>query len=525
MAGLLDYGSQPSSGGGLLDFIANDPGARMGLAMLAGSSPKYGRGLMQALQSQDDMKRQQMQAQIMQSQLEENKLQAQARQAQMAQAQQKQALLSGLFGNPLSGVTTGGGLSAPQGGQMPQGDAQPMPQGQGRIAGLTLDQVAALKANGIDVADLWKTGREGFKRDAGAYYEGVDGSTKYMPKLDNGMMISGGQVMPAPGYAQSNAGIKGAEAGAVEAARFPYTVGTDAARQNLAANLDAQKVYNPNTGREEFVPRSQVVRPQQQYSGAGYAGGSAAAAAPEQLAIIQGEMDKLPANHPDRPALMREMQRIGGGQAAPSGNYAAGPSAAEAAAQEANRVRQVEQAKADVSPTKQRQSALASMQTLSDTIGSIANHPGLPKATGLQGSLDPRNYIPGTDATNFRVALDQIKGSAFLQAFESLKGGGAITEMEGKLATNAIARLNTAQSTPEFQKALTDFQKVVQSAQSRLKAPAEGGASGSWGDENKQKTNLLDSLPTPNASNKGQRIRDTTTGKILRSNGMQWKEE
>lgn len=525
MAGLLDYGSQPSGGGGLLDFIANDPGARMGLAMLAGSSPKYGRGLMQALQSQDDMKRQQLQAQYVQSQIEENKIQNQARQAQIAQAAQKQSLLSGLFGNPLAGVTTGGGLSAPQGGQMPQGDAQSMPQGQGRIAGLTLDQVAALKANGIDVADLWKTGREGFKRDAGAYYEGVDGSTKYMPKLDNGMMISGGQVMPAPGYAQSNAGIKGAEAGAVEAARFPYTVGTDAARQNLAANLDAQKVYNPNTGREEFVPRSQVVRPQQQFSGAGYAGGSAAAAAPEQLAIIQSEIDRLPANHPDRPALMREMQRLGGGQAAPSGNYAAGPSAAEAAAQEANRVRQVEQAKADVSPTKQRQSALASMQTLSDTIGSIANHPGLPKATGLQGSLDPRNYIPGTDATNFRVALDQIKGSAFLQAFESLKGGGAITEMEGTRATDAIARLNTAQSTPEFQKALTDFQKVVQSAQSRLKSPAEGGASGSWGEENKQKPNLLDSLPTPNASNKGQRIRDTTTGKILRSNGMQWKEE
>ena len=36
---------------------------------------------------------------------------------------------------------------------------------------------------------------------------------------------------------------------------------------------------------------------------------------------------------------------------------------------------------------------------------------------------------------------------------------------------------------------------------------------------------LLPNLPTANASNKGQRIRDTTTGKILMSNGIQWKEQ
>lgn len=35
----------------------------------------------------------------------------------------------------------------------------------------------------------------------------------------------------------------------------------------------------------------------------------------------------------------------------------------------------------------------------------------------------------------------------------------------------------------------------------------------------------LDALPTANAANKGRKIRDTTTGKILVSNGMSWKEE
>lgn len=52
MAGLLDFGAQPS-GGGLLDFIANDPGSRLGLTMLAASSPKYGRGIAEALQAND----------------------------------------------------------------------------------------------------------------------------------------------------------------------------------------------------------------------------------------------------------------------------------------------------------------------------------------------------------------------------------------------------------------------------------------------------------------------------------------
>jgi len=126
MAGLLDYGSQPSGGGGLLDFIANDPGARMGLAMLAGSSPKYGRGLMQALQSQDDMKRQAMQTQLLQSQIAENTSQNKQREQQMAIALQQQAArdkamfggsaptigASGATGGSTAGGSTAGGQQA-----------------------------------------------------------------------------------------------------------------------------------------------------------------------------------------------------------------------------------------------------------------------------------------------------------------------------------------------------------------------------------------------------------------------------
>jgi hypothetical protein len=112
----------------------------------------------------------------------------------------------------------------------------------------------------------------------------------------------------------------------------------------------------------------------------------------------------------------------------------------------------------------------SSVATMEDSIGVIdkaLNHPGRSTATGLTGQIDPRNYIAGTDAKNFQIVADQIGGKAFLQAFESLKGGGQITETEGKRATDAIARLNRAQSDTEYEQALRDFRGVIALAYKR----------------------------------------------------------
>lgn len=118
----------------------------------------------------------------------------------------------------------------------------------------------------------------------------------------------------------------------------------------------------------------------------------------------------------------------------------------------------------------------ASIQNQIAVIDKALSHPGRKTATGLSGSIDPRNFVPGTDATDFRAVLDQIGGAAFLQAFESLKGGGAITEVEGKKATDAIARLNRAQSDAEFETGLRDLRKVMADGYERLgrgSAPSE----------------------------------------------------
>lgn len=105
-------------------------------------------------------------------------------------------------------------------------------------------------------------------------------------------------------------------------------------------------------------------------------------------------------------------------------------------------------------------------------IDQIINHPGLDVATGASSRLDPRNYTPGTDAYNFKVLVDQIQGQTFLQAFETLKGGGQITEVEGNKAQAAIARLNQAQSKEEFIKALNEFKGIIQNGMERAKKKA-----------------------------------------------------
>lgn len=108
----------------------------------------------------------------------------------------------------------------------------------------------------------------------------------------------------------------------------------------------------------------------------------------------------------------------------------------------------------------------------SQLIDDLIKHPGLKPAVGLSSKLDPRNYIPGTSATDFKVRLDQLHGKQFLQAFESLKGGGVITDLEGKKATDAIARMNTSQSEQEFVKSAREFQKIIADGLERSKAKA-----------------------------------------------------
>ena len=86
---------------------------------------------------------------------------------------------------------------------------------------------------------------------------------------------------------------------------------------------------------------------------------------------------------------------------------------------------------------------------------------------GFFKSKDPQTgkimYDPvaGTLEADFVSAFDQVKGATFLQAFETLRGGGQITEKEGAAASDAYNRMQLSQSEKEFKKAAQEFNDNV----------------------------------------------------------------
>lgn len=112
---------------------------------------------------------------------------------------------------------------------------------------------------------------------------------------------------------------------------------------------------------------------------------------------------------------------------------------------------------------------LATSEQILKTIDDIEKHPGKEYSLGLYSKLPT---IPGSSQADFRAAASQLKGQTFLQAYNTLKGGGAITDIEGAKAENALARLDQAQSTEAYDEALKDFKKVIKGGMERAKAKA-----------------------------------------------------
>lgn len=119
----------------------------------------------------------------------------------------------------------------------------------------------------------------------------------------------------------------------------------------------------------------------------------------------------------------------------------------------------------------------ASADLALNTIDQIRNNPNRALGTGWSSF---GNLIPGSRGYDFQQRVDQAAGGAFLQAFQTLKGGGQITEVEGQKATKAIARMQTAQSEGAFLKALDDYEAVIRAgvAKARAKTSSLGSSRG-----------------------------------------------
>lgn len=106
-------------------------------------------------------------------------------------------------------------------------------------------------------------------------------------------------------------------------------------------------------------------------------------------------------------------------------------------------------------------------------VDQMLKHPGFKTSVGA-GLGGVARHIPGSQAAGFHALLDQVKGGAFLEAFNSLKGGGQITEVEGKKATDAITRMQTATKEVDFIKAAREYQDIIRKGVERAQIKAGG---------------------------------------------------
>lgn len=109
----------------------------------------------------------------------------------------------------------------------------------------------------------------------------------------------------------------------------------------------------------------------------------------------------------------------------------------------------------------------------------LADKEGLSQTFGNAVSVGPVGLpnqwlptLPNTPKANLAERVKQVVGQNFLQAFSSLKGAGAITEVEGSKAQEAMARLGSAQDQKSFETALNDLKAVLQIGYDRMSQQA-----------------------------------------------------
>lgn len=111
---------------------------------------------------------------------------------------------------------------------------------------------------------------------------------------------------------------------------------------------------------------------------------------------------------------------------------------------------------------------------LKSIIQKTLDHPAFQGMVGAPSIDKALQFVSGTEAAGFRALQQQLTGKQFLQAYETLKGAGQITEIEGEKATNALSRMRTSVSEAEFREAAEEFMIELD----RLQKIAEQRASG-----------------------------------------------
>ena len=117
--------------------------------------------------------------------------------------------------------------------------------------------------------------------------------------------------------------------------------------------------------------------------------------------------------------------------------------------------------------TKQTTQATAQMSGLA-AVDALLTAPNLGAITGFEGTVNEffSQYGMAPEFSNLTSYINQLQGLNFLEAYQQLKGGGPITDIEGKQATQARTRLeDSLKGRPEdLRVALLEVRKLFQDA-------------------------------------------------------------
>lgn len=106
---------------------------------------------------------------------------------------------------------------------------------------------------------------------------------------------------------------------------------------------------------------------------------------------------------------------------------------------------------------------------------------GVPSLGGIfRGGAGMFGSLPGTESADLAADVEQLFSQARLAAYESLKGGGHITEAESLFGAQAWTNLTRARTLPAFQAELRRFQRNVRRADEVIQQSArqQSGSAG-----------------------------------------------
>ena len=110
--------------------------------------------------------------------------------------------------------------------------------------------------------------------------------------------------------------------------------------------------------------------------------------------------------------------------------------------------------------------AMATFDDFEAAVKDVLNDPNLSAGVGFNSIFPTR---PGSPTRDFELKVERLKGGAFLQAIQQMRGLGALSNAEGRAATQALTALELDMSEEGFKAELRRLLKYIELGRQRLR--------------------------------------------------------